>query len=303
MERRFGYDFSRVRVHSDSIAQRSAREVNANAYTVGDNIVIGAGNYSLRSREGLQLIAHELAHVVQQSRADRSQVASSNTRTNIFPHSTLYRAALGESGSIMPKLSFCQYGSGFCGMAAQQAKRLKAPGEDVLTCKRPPDIGVISYNTGADIIGAIGAPNRCYGWKLNELHFFGHSGNYGVFDSSNSGEIHRGLYVDWYYDHNVSDSDKQNGARKASQIPVSALSDQVVFVFHSCNTALKHSNVPPVAEGVYSRLSGTLREPKVYGHYYQVATGQLDDWIAYSRQFSSGRYQKRIIYHRQPFSR
>ncbi len=66
MEQRFGHDFSRVRVHTDEGAERSAREVNANAYTVGKNIIFGADQYSPGSHEGRRLIAHELTHVVQQ---------------------------------------------------------------------------------------------------------------------------------------------------------------------------------------------------------------------------------------------
>ncbi len=61
MEPRFGYDFSRVRVHADARAAQSAAAVDAQAYTVGSNIVFGA------NRAGNQrLLAHELAHVVQQ---------------------------------------------------------------------------------------------------------------------------------------------------------------------------------------------------------------------------------------------
>ena len=66
MEQRFGFDFSRVRVHSDAAAEQSARDVNARAYTAGDNIVFGAGGFTPSTREGRRLIAHELTHVVQQ---------------------------------------------------------------------------------------------------------------------------------------------------------------------------------------------------------------------------------------------
>jgi Domain of unknown function (DUF4157) len=66
MEQRFGYDFSRVRVHSDGAAEQSTRDVNAHAYTVGHNIVFGAGQYTPGTREGHWLLAHELAHVRQQ---------------------------------------------------------------------------------------------------------------------------------------------------------------------------------------------------------------------------------------------
>ena len=67
MERRFGHDFSRVRVHSGGAAEQSAQDVNANAYTVGDNIVFGARQFAPATNEGRRLIAHELTHVLQQS--------------------------------------------------------------------------------------------------------------------------------------------------------------------------------------------------------------------------------------------
>lgn len=66
MEERFGYDFSGVRVHSDEQAHRSADETNAEAYTVGQDIVFASGRYSPNSEGGRELLAHELTHVVQQ---------------------------------------------------------------------------------------------------------------------------------------------------------------------------------------------------------------------------------------------
>ena len=65
MERRFGHDFSRVRVHSDAPAEQSAHEVAADAYTLGHNIVFGAGQYAPATPTGRRLLAHELTHVVQ----------------------------------------------------------------------------------------------------------------------------------------------------------------------------------------------------------------------------------------------
>jgi hypothetical protein len=67
MEPRFGHEFSRVRVHTDAKAADSARAVNALAYTVGRDIVFGAGHYAPDKSEGRGLVAHELAHVLQQS--------------------------------------------------------------------------------------------------------------------------------------------------------------------------------------------------------------------------------------------
>jgi hypothetical protein len=83
MEPRFGYDFSQVRVHVDETAQRSARELNAQAYATGRDIVFGAGKFDPGTREGRTLLAHELTHVVQQQGSAESgaqSVASSGAR-------------------------------------------------------------------------------------------------------------------------------------------------------------------------------------------------------------------------------
>ena len=73
MEQRFGHDFSRVRVHADAAAEQSARDVNAHAYTVGHNIVFGAGQFAPGTSAGRRLMAHELTHVVQQSGSEGSR--------------------------------------------------------------------------------------------------------------------------------------------------------------------------------------------------------------------------------------
>jgi len=79
-EPRFGYDFSRVRVHSNSSAARSASAVDAEAFTVGSNIVFSQGSYSPRTRNGRELMAHELTHVIQQgfTNASSSNLAVSD---------------------------------------------------------------------------------------------------------------------------------------------------------------------------------------------------------------------------------
>ena len=67
LESRFGRDFSRVRVHTDAPASESAQQIQAKAYTAGDHIVFGAGQYAPAKPEGKRLLAHELTHVLQQS--------------------------------------------------------------------------------------------------------------------------------------------------------------------------------------------------------------------------------------------
>jgi hypothetical protein len=66
MEPRLGHDFSKVRVHADDRAAESARSVGARAYTVGNAVVFNSGQYAPQTPSGLRLLAHELAHVVQQ---------------------------------------------------------------------------------------------------------------------------------------------------------------------------------------------------------------------------------------------
>ena len=65
-EPRFGYDFSRVRVHTDVRAAKSTEAVSALAYTVGQNVVLAAGSHSPESTRGRDLLAHELTHTIQQ---------------------------------------------------------------------------------------------------------------------------------------------------------------------------------------------------------------------------------------------
>ena len=67
-EPRFGRDFSGVRVHTDARAAASAAAVQARAYTVGSNVAFGADEYAPATTQGRELLAHELAHTVQQQR-------------------------------------------------------------------------------------------------------------------------------------------------------------------------------------------------------------------------------------------
>jgi Domain of unknown function (DUF4157) len=71
LEPRFGYDFASVRVHADAAAARSSQELGAAAYTVGHHVVFGDRQFAPGSPAGLRLIAHELAHVVQQGGGPR----------------------------------------------------------------------------------------------------------------------------------------------------------------------------------------------------------------------------------------
>jgi hypothetical protein len=68
-ETRFGHNFSDVRIHTDSRAAELARSVNARAFTLGQDVVFGSGEYAPQTHKGKRILAHELTHVVQQGAA------------------------------------------------------------------------------------------------------------------------------------------------------------------------------------------------------------------------------------------
>ena len=87
METRLGHDFGAVRIHAGKDAAEAARRVDARAYTLGGDIVFGASQYAPPSSDGRRLIAHELAHVVQQGYAVKSSswARLEENRNKAFP--------------------------------------------------------------------------------------------------------------------------------------------------------------------------------------------------------------------------
>jgi len=85
MEERFGHDFGGVRAHTDATAAKSARAVSALAYTVGNDVVFAHGRYQPATSEGRRLVAHELAHVIQQ----RSAVQRSRSGLTVSPEDSV----------------------------------------------------------------------------------------------------------------------------------------------------------------------------------------------------------------------
>ncbi len=75
MEERFGQDFGHVRVHADPLAAKSAGAIQAEAYTVGNDVIFAGGRYAPSTPPGQRLIAHELVHVVQQRRGSGAGLA------------------------------------------------------------------------------------------------------------------------------------------------------------------------------------------------------------------------------------
>ena len=99
MEPRFGHDFSRVRVHTGALAEQSAQDINASAYTMGHAIVFDAGRFAPGTQEGQRLIAHELTHVVQQSGSDGIRFDQSNDKHGLSPNYTIQQGAAPRQGN------------------------------------------------------------------------------------------------------------------------------------------------------------------------------------------------------------
>ena len=133
MESRFNHDFSGVRVHADARAAESAHKVNALAYTVGRNVVFGAGQYSPNTMAGKRLLAHELTHTIQQSQT--------------LPHTTGSEASLeAEATQAATKIAYEQSpvvsGSATPGQA--QFERIKVRGKEY-------EVGDVHLNRQANI--------------------------------------------------------------------------------------------------------------------------------------------------------
>jgi hypothetical protein len=103
MEPRFRRDFSGVRVHTDAQAAESALAVDALAYMVGRDVVFSAGRYAPGTTEGRRLLAHELAHVVQQSATEQSpeQIDRPDSEAEHRAHSAAEQVISGREVAAM----------------------------------------------------------------------------------------------------------------------------------------------------------------------------------------------------------
>jgi len=117
-EPRFGRDFSQVRVHTDAGAAGAAAAIGARAFTLGRDVVFGAGQYAPGTREGRRVLAHELAHVTQQAgsgarvqRLTQAQKAQDLSSERYAGNARLERAfdndpplGIGESGEAVRRV-------------------------------------------------------------------------------------------------------------------------------------------------------------------------------------------------------
>ncbi len=147
MEPRFGYSFGSVRVHTGPAAAESARVVNALAYTVGNSIVFGQDTYEPGTRDGRRMLAHELAHVVQQGESGREnldKLTVSKPGDAYEQQAEAAAQAIDEGGS-----------AGHLGLGAAVGglvQRQKVPGTDTKfdPCITVPGLGQLCGQAAAD---------------------------------------------------------------------------------------------------------------------------------------------------------
>jgi hypothetical protein len=175
-EPRFGHDFARVRVHRDAAAAQSARDVAAHAYTVGHHVVFASGQYAPETVAGRRLIAHELAHVLQQSGADADGDApvlvqracdqpesfyrdspnfcrDDRFSPNTHPGKTCYRELLPEDAEGCPPGDHCCFSPDGTVESSFDSSRLADEKDDDGSCGW--DWGCVAKHTATDFLPAV----------------------------------------------------------------------------------------------------------------------------------------------------
>jgi len=143
LEPRFGFDFSKVRIHDDGRAARSAKALAARAYSAGAHIVFGANEYAPSNAAGRTLLAHELAHLVQAHSASAS--------------ATIIRRVPGQPLEyVTATQTFSPPAAGTT--AASIAAEVKAK----QTQQPDPDLGPTVFVTGV----TAGQPEEVYVWNV-----------------------------------------------------------------------------------------------------------------------------------------
>ena len=117
LEPLFKRDFSGVRIHTDREASEAASAVQARAFTVGRDVVFGAGQYEPQSQEGRRLLAHELTHVLQQDAGNASQEGTIQRQgsTTENPCKIYWPLAGYDNVRSTPRAQLVAEGFSFCG--------------------------------------------------------------------------------------------------------------------------------------------------------------------------------------------
>jgi hypothetical protein len=153
----------------------------------------------------------------------------------------------------------------------------------------PQRVGPTPYDTGRDIVRAIDEAFQCLGRQpLQEVHIFSHSAHHGVFGPSGQ--------VGGMYKSEAEGPDRPNGGRTVTDIPANQLSDNVLFVFHGCNTAnIDAERGVNLCKALFDHLRTTLKHPRVFGHYDTGCAGRDNNWREYSTTSPTGKKTRRSL--------
>ncbi|HYR86510.1 MAG TPA: DUF4157 domain-containing protein [Terriglobia bacterium] len=141
LEPRFGHDFSGVRVHADTKAAESARQVGALAYTVGQDLVFAQDQYRPHNGPGRMLIAHELAHTIQQGPGSvlSSQDSAGEREADNAAFAALFNRPVRLSSAAVPAIQFTKVSSGAFGKALEMfTDAWSIPDEAVTLLRKSP---------------------------------------------------------------------------------------------------------------------------------------------------------------------
>ena len=176
MQARYGADLSSVRIHTDDVAAQSADGLHANAYSIGADIVFGPGRYAPYSRDGKRLLAHELAHVIQQSRGGAPPPLSANAMHEQQADRAADAVARGEAavaveGATAPGVA-CK------SKKEEEEEKAKSQANMTVITQRPaqakpldlPVTEINDPNKGKGVLGEAGVPfDRYSGFDWNHI--------------------------------------------------------------------------------------------------------------------------------------
>lgn len=163
MKDRLGHDFASVRVHADSAGAAASQALSARAYAFGEHISFDAGEYQPHSPAGRELIAHELAHVVQQrggapmvQREPKKEEPPPAAKTDVALVLSDNEQDMAEGGAYAPKVLRVTNAED----AAAQLKALKAPIGKVFVVSHSTSAGEVQFSSASGTVSWV---------KLREL--------------------------------------------------------------------------------------------------------------------------------------
>lgn len=174
MEPRFGADFGDVRVHTGAQATDSAHAVGARAYTVGHHVVFSGNHYAPHSESGRSLLAHELAHVVQQSRGAGRRVQRAETLGTSVTDPPGTAAPFKKVSANFDGATFVLTGDGKAVVSAsgQSGHPNTVDAADVTACKGKADDSYLNNSRYVGIKDKGPIPEGTYTFRHSEMTTF-----------------------------------------------------------------------------------------------------------------------------------